>query len=135
MVHPRRKISGPANALQRAGDRILASRWMGGDLTLVRVVRGEDERLRRGGTALCHPERATRVEGPAPHPGDTAQRISRGGTEGGAWTSHARRGPRRRGAGREDLSAGPSKTWMSWMERRGEHRASRPGERFSALSR
>src|SRR3954470_24875125 len=61
MVHPRRKISGPANALQRAGDRILAARWMGGDLTLVRVVQGEDERLRRRGTALCHPERAQRV--------------------------------------------------------------------------
>jgi hypothetical protein len=69
MVHPRRKISGPANALQRAGDRILAARWMGGDLTLVRVVRDEDERLRRRGTALCHPERAQRVERSAPSDG------------------------------------------------------------------
>ena len=48
----------------------------------------------------------------------TTAGVSRGGAERCAQR-HDRRGPRRRGARRRDLSAGPSKTLTSWMERSG----------------
>jgi len=76
------------------------------------------------------------VSGPFGVPASSRNVFSRGGAERRATARHQHPDPRRRGAWWQDLSAGPWKTFGSWMERKAALAPEdRPGEPFSAWLR